>query len=65
MRSGDERTRAGGASELGRDFEVYSECESMMQTENLSHILAISPLPSGWGIGHPSAPDDSSWPQLG
>lgn len=37
-----EWTRAGGASELGIDFEVYSEHESMMRTENLSHILVFS-----------------------
>ena len=42
MRSVGEWTRAGGAPELGTDFEVYSEHESMMQTENLSNILVFS-----------------------
>lgn len=69
MRSGGEQTRAGGASELGKDFEVHPEHESMMRTENLSHVpvlpysmaapLAIRPLPRGQGIGHPSGSGDS------
>ena len=42
VKSGGEQTRAGGASELGRDLEVYPEHESVMHTENLSHILVFS-----------------------
>ena len=42
VRSGGEQTRAGGASELEKDSEVYSEHESMRQTGNLSYILVFS-----------------------
>lgn len=45
MRSWGEQTRAGGTSELGKDFEVGSERESTLWTENLSHILVF---PTQW-----------------
>lgn len=75
VRSGGEQTRAGGASELGKDFEVHSEHESMMRTENLSHVLV---LPTQWlprwpfvlfhvvrALDTPQAQVTASWPQLG
>lgn len=67
MRSGGGQTRAGGASDLGRDFEVDSGRESVMWTKNLSHIWfsllsghpaghvsSLLPLPSSIGLRAPS-----------